>query len=307
MAIGVVRIARALSNVINFTITAHGFERIGVYCDLGDGEFGPSLTRVLQNCKTTVTRDEIKNIEEHMTEMCELFLRNGQLTEEDMDRMGIRRMIDSSDRRTADKDKRAQVYQRAMMLTAEASKTRRLRYLQDRANRLERRANRPTEEEKRLEAARKAEAKELSKNQKAEARQIEADRKAEAKQIEADRKAKEKELSKNQKEKDRQLEAVRKAKAKELNKNQKAEARQIEAARKVEAKQIEADRKVKDKQVDINEMATAKKIETYRAPEATSKGNDIAKEKRSIMKRAREIKETEDINALVNSCKKKRK
>ena len=141
----------------------HGLERIAVYCKLGTGEFGPSLEKCLSNCKDkTITRAEIDNIASHMPEMCELFMREptesdasdangGQLTELEMDRMGIRRVADTTDRRTSDKDEQALVHQRVVMLTAAGSIIRRRRCVDTRdkkaADAAQRKANRLSPEE----------------------------------------------------------------------------------------------------------------------------------------------------------------
>jgi len=43
IAEALVRIVKALSKVMNFSITQHGFERTGLYVDRGDGTYGPSF------------------------------------------------------------------------------------------------------------------------------------------------------------------------------------------------------------------------------------------------------------------------
>jgi hypothetical protein len=142
MAVGLVRVSRALSRVMNHTITLHGFDRIGVYCDLGDDKFGPSFLKCLSLCKNSsyINRDMINHIENKLPEMCELFMRDpsdindmdgSQLTEFEMDTLGIPKDNQTSDRRTSPKDARPQCNQRAMMLTADVSIRRRKIYIEN--------------------------------------------------------------------------------------------------------------------------------------------------------------------------------
>ena len=56
----------------------------------------------------------------------------GQVTEHQLDDLGIPRLEDNDDRRHMDKDQRAQSYQRAVMLTNNASRARRQEYLRKR-------------------------------------------------------------------------------------------------------------------------------------------------------------------------------
>lgn len=106
IAQAVSRLLKCLGKVMTPQITAEGFNLTGVYTYNRDTEsFGPSA------------KDENE---------C------SQLTEEEMDKLGIPKLLNNDDRRVAPKDERALANQRAVMLTGKASRERRQNYLNNR-------------------------------------------------------------------------------------------------------------------------------------------------------------------------------
>lgn len=159
IATGCSRLMISLSKVLNPSITQHGFARTGAFIPSADGRGGgPSAEACLKCCYEQISRTDLDRILGKMPDMCALFAQNNaddasgsQLTEEQMNTLGVARVQHTNDRRTAPKDTRAQSNQRAILVTGAASRERRKAYLQARdkkkANAAARRAAQPAAHE----------------------------------------------------------------------------------------------------------------------------------------------------------------
>ena len=222
-----------------------------MYCDLGENEFGPNFLKCLSLCKKSkLSQREVDHIVSQLPEMCRLFMRDSddpmdmqgsQLTELEMDNLGIPKHTDSSDRRTAAKDGRPQCQQRAILLTGKSSRRRRNKFLErqrekeiERERRREEKIARENLTDAELHELReavadaKADAKAVKKRQAAEDKSAKTEAKAEAKAV-RERKAAEDKIAKAaaKEAKDREKEA------KSLFKKRKAQMQSAAQAAKV--------------------------------------------------------------------------
>jgi hypothetical protein len=167
LADGLVKVVRSLNKVVTYSITAHGFQRIGV--------FPLDPRKCMSNLdKTILDRISVSDMDlmiSNIPTMVEMFLNGGQITEDQFDELEIP-TYDGGDHRTRPKDQRVLSHQRAVMMNSLAAITRRKEWLRrnnskisleledndDCRPRKKRKPNRPKhviEEEKRAKEARK--------------------------------------------------------------------------------------------------------------------------------------------------------
>jgi hypothetical protein len=162
IANGITHLLGQQKETIKTQTIINSFKMIGMIPHESSSNLSPHFTpptpfeMTLSRCpkQGELTSAEVKKIIENVGEMAKIFEKNGQITEEEMDNLGIVKGENNGQNARLPNDMRVQHQQRAILLTAKASVERRRQWIQQRAKEKDRK--RKLKEEKKEKSLKRA-------------------------------------------------------------------------------------------------------------------------------------------------------